>query len=53
MYLISRVSLFMKVKRLISFWYLVGMMFAGTGVCNPYCMDGSVYVWSYGRLDLS
>jgi hypothetical protein len=53
MYSISKVSVFMKVKRLRSFWYLVGMVFAGNGICNLYCMDGGIYVWDYGRLDLS
>ena len=29
------------------------LVFVGNGICNPYCMDGGMYAWNYGCLDLS
>jgi hypothetical protein len=49
MELIGVVSVFMKVKRLISFWYWNSKLFVCKDVCNHLCMGGNVHVWCYGQ----
>jgi hypothetical protein len=52
MELIDVVSIFRKVKRLISFWYWNGKLFVWKDVCNLLCVVGSVYIWGYDEFGI-
>jgi hypothetical protein len=46
--LIGAVFVFMKVKRLMSFWYWNSRLFVCKDECILLCVGGGVYGWSYG-----